>query len=168
MRRPADEEFFPAWRVLVLGEREPGYKQTIQKALENRRHRAPPSRKDEHHVLRPSHEPHCLAKAWLGRLITWRDLDDIRIELHLSNVEAPDLGPRLPGPRTISICQSPAKTAFARVRQYDQNLKSVCTLSGSARVNALADRLAHDLSITYFAWQRVLTVRASDIFLALL
>src|ERR1039457_3448193 len=113
MRRPADEEFFPAWRVLVLGEREPGYKQTIQKALENRRHRAPPSRKDEHHVLRPSHEPHCLAKAWLGRLITWRDLDDIRIELHLSNVEAPDLGPppawpphykHLPEPRKDCLC----------------------------------------------------------------
>src|SRR5690606_39339552 len=56
MRRPPAEQSFVAARVVGVTKREARHEHAIEEALHERRHRAPPRRKDEDDVARPGDE----------------------------------------------------------------------------------------------------------------
>ena len=116
----AGEKLVPAAAFVVLLEGEAGHQHPVEETFQERGHRAPPGRKDEHQVLRPREQLERLADRRLEGLVARRAGDDVRIELQLAEVETPELHPRFPGSGGKRIRERPAQALLARMAENQQ------------------------------------------------
>ena len=119
----ADQELVPAFAVLAVGERETRHEDTIEKAFQAGRHRAPPGGEDEDEMVRPGDKVDGIGDAGFQRLVAGRRHQDILLETEVDEREPPQLGPGALGACRIGVGQGLTQAAPAGMSKNEEDLR---------------------------------------------
>ena len=123
MRGLADQELVPALAVFAVGESETRHEDTIEKAFEAGRHRAPPGGENEDEMVRPGDKVDGIGDAGFQRLVAGRRHQDILLETEVRERETPQLGPGALGTCRIGISQGLTQAAPAGMTKNEKDLR---------------------------------------------